>query len=79
MLKHEENKIWGWTCATSQTGDAHRSDRCRPSDPKFWVLTMCPMKLYVSIGMSSRGSQDMIYERKFKSLHGVKRSGKMKI
>jgi hypothetical protein len=57
----------------------HRSDRWRPSDPKSWVLTMCPTKLYGSIGMSSRGSQEMIYHRKFKSLHGVKRSGKMKI
>jgi hypothetical protein len=36
------------------------------------------MKLYGSIGMSSRGSQEMIYQRKFKSLHRVKRSGKMK-
>jgi hypothetical protein len=34
---------------------------------------------YGSISMSSRGSQEMIYQSKFKSLHGVKKSGKMKI
>jgi hypothetical protein len=67
------------TRATDQTGDGHRSDWWRPSDPKSWVLTMCPTKLYGSICMSYRGSQEMIYQKKFKSLHGVKRSGKTKI
>jgi hypothetical protein len=57
----------------------HRSDPCKPSDPKSWVLTMCPTKLYRSIDMSSRGSQKLFYQRKFKSLHGVKRSVKKKI
>jgi hypothetical protein len=40
---------------------------------------MCPTKPYGSIGMSSRWSQKMFYQRKFKSLHHVKRSGKKKI
>jgi hypothetical protein len=77
--KHEEINIWDWTCATGQTGDGHQSDWCRPSDPKSWVLTMCPTKPYGSIGMSSRWSQKMFYQRKFKSLHHVRRSGKRKI
>jgi hypothetical protein len=40
---------------------------------------MCPTKPYGSIGMSSRWSQKMFYQGKFKSLHHVKRLGKMKI
>jgi hypothetical protein len=40
---------------------------------------MCPTKPYGFIGMSSRWSQKMFYQRKFKSLHRVRRSGKKKI
>jgi hypothetical protein len=40
---------------------------------------MCPTKPYGSIGMSSRWSQKMFYQRKFKSLHHVGRSGKRKV
>jgi hypothetical protein len=77
--KHEENTIWGWTCATGQTGDGHRSDRWKPSDPNSWFLTMCPTKPYGSISMSSRWSQKMFYQREFKTLHQVRRSGKRKV
>jgi hypothetical protein len=57
----------------------HRSDQWRSYDPKSWVLTMCPTKPYGSIGMSSRWSQEMFYQGKFKSFHHVRRSGKKKI
>jgi hypothetical protein len=40
---------------------------------------MCPTRPYGSIGMYSRWSQKMFYQRKFKSLHHVRRSGKRKV
>jgi hypothetical protein len=64
----------------------HRSDRWWPLvrpvkavRPQILVLTVCPTKPYGSIGISSRWSQKMFYQGKFKSLHHVSRSGKMKI
>jgi hypothetical protein len=47
--------------------------------PKSWVLTMCTTKSYGSICMYSMGSQMLFYQRKFKSLHGIKRSGNTEI
>jgi hypothetical protein len=67
-----------WRKQNLKLDTRHRSDQWRSSDPKSWVLTMCPTKLYGSIVMSFRGSQEMIYQRKFKSLHGVKRLVKTK-
>jgi hypothetical protein len=64
----------------------HWSDRWRPPirlvkavRPQILGSHNGPTKRYGFIGMSSRGSQEMIYQRKFKSLHGLKRSGKTKI
>jgi hypothetical protein len=52
--------------STGQTGASH-------PPPNSWFLTVCPTKVYGSIGMASRWSQKMFYQRQFKSLHQVRR------
>jgi hypothetical protein len=68
--KHEENKIRDWTCATGQTGEGRLTPNLGFSQCVQWNYGLC---------MSSRGSQEMIYQQKFKSLHKVNRLGKKKI
>jgi hypothetical protein len=44
-------------------------------NPSFEYMTMYLTKLNQTLGMSSRGCQVMFYQRKFKTTHGVHRSG----
>jgi hypothetical protein len=80
MRQPKTDMCWKtWRKQVLELDMRHRSEWWRPSDSKSWVITMYPTKPYGSIGMSSGWSQKMIYQRKFKSLHGVKRSGKTNI